>query len=84
MILKTIESLEQNEYHHSWRAHAYVMSKSIPSSLPPDLVYLILRLVPTWSYLNLYDAREPLVDCEQRHSPWCSPDLDAPKAFGDY
>ena len=86
MILKQVASFERNQFHYYWKAHAYCMSKTMSSPLPCDLVYLILRLVPTYGYLNLYDMREPLVEfnCEHRHDPWSYSDLDAPKAFGDY
>jgi hypothetical protein len=86
MILKTLHGLEHNQFHHYWKAHAYCMSKSTPSPLPSEILFLILRLVPTTTYLNLYDMREPLMefDCENRHDPWSYSDLDAPKAFGDY
>ena len=86
MMLKTLHSLEQNQFHHYWEAHAYCISKSTPSPLPCEILFLILRLVPTTTYLDLYDMREPLMefDCENRHDPWSYSDLDAPKAFGDY
>ena len=61
------------------------MSQNIPSPLPTDLIYLILRLVPTYSYLNVYaDPAPAAFDCERQHDPWSFPDLDAPRAFGDY
>ena len=61
------------------------MSQTIPSPLPTDLIFLILRLVPTYSYLNVYADPEPAeFDCERQHDPWSFPDLDAPRAFGDY
>ena len=73
--------MEESQHHHYWRAHAFCMSQNIPSPLPTDLVYLILRLVPTYSYMNVYADPEP---CELQHDPWSFPDLDEPKAFGDY
>ena len=35
--------------------------------------------------MNVYADPEPAeFDCEMRHDPWSFPDLDEPKAFGDY
>ena len=85
MRLRYLRSLEESQHHHYWRAHAFCMSQTIPSCLPSDLIYLILRLVPTYSYMNVYADPEPAeFDCERQHDPWAFPDLDKPKAFGDY
>ena len=85
MRLRFLRSLEDSQHHHYWRAHAFCMSQNIPSPLPTDLINRILRLVPTYSYLNVYADPEPAeFDCEMRHDPWSFPDLDEPKAFGDY
>ena len=85
MRLKYLRSLEEGQQHYYWSAHAYCMSKLIPSPLPSDLLYLILRLVPTYSYLSVYaDPEPPEFNCECVHDPWSFTDLDEPRAFGDY
>ena len=83
MRLDFMRCLEENQHHYYWRSHAYCISKTYPSPLPADIVYLILRLVPTFSYLHAYRDEVPF-DCELQHDPWGFPDIDAPKAFGDY
>ena len=61
------------------------MRKQIPSPLPSDVLYMILRLVPTYSYMSVYaDPEPPEFNCEWVHDPWQFPDLDDPHAFGDY
>ena len=85
MRLKYLQSLEEGQHHYYWRAHAYCMSKQIPSPLPSDVLYMILRLVPTYSYMSVYaDPEPPEFNCEWVHDPWQFPDLDEPHAFGDY
>ena len=69
------------EYYES---HAFALSHTILSPLPSDVLYLILRLVPTSSYLRAYD--DPIFgsaadeDLENRSYPWGS-DV---RMFGDY
>ena len=85
MRLKYLRSLEEGQQHFYWRAHAYCMSKQIAGPLPSDVLYMILRLVPTYSYLSVYaDLEPPEFNCECVHDPWSFTDLDEPRAFGDY
>ena len=69
------------EYYES---HAFALSHTIPSSLPADVVYIILRMVPTSGYLRAYTdpifGSVPDEDVENRPYPWCS-DI---RMFGDY
>ena len=85
MKLKYMSALLDSTVHHFWKAHAHVVSRTTPSVLPCDLLYIILRFVPSWQYLNLYGRPDPPVyNCEIVHDPWQQPDLDEPRAFGDY
>ena len=71
--------------HHYWTAHAYCMSKMLASPLPSDIVFIILRMVPTLSYLRAYSESDPpLFDCERCYAACSFSDLSAPKAYGDY
>ena len=74
-----------SQSHFFWKAHADVLSRTVPSVLPRDLIYTILRFVPTWTYCNAYDPPDYYeFDCESQYDPWQQPDLDEPRAFGDY
>lgn len=84
MKLKHMSSMSDSSTHYYWRAHAWVVSRRTRSVLPPDLLYMILRYVPTWSYFNIYEKPEPVYDCALQYDPWQQPDLDEPRAFGDY
>jgi hypothetical protein len=71
--------------HHYWTAHAYCMSKMLSSPLPTDIVFIILRMVPTLSYLRAYSEPDPpLFDCERCYDACSFSDLNEPKAYGDY
>ena len=83
MKLRQMSALLDSTSHYFWRAHAYVVSRQTPSVLPPDLIFIILRYVPSWPYLDLYDP-EPTPDCELQFDPWQHTDIDEPRAFGDY
>ena len=81
--MKIATAALDTQSHYFWKAHADVLSRTTPSVLPCDLVYLILRFVPTWTYCNAYDPEDES-DCESQYDPWQRPDLDEPRAFGDY
>ena len=83
MHLTQMTSILDSESHYFWKSHAVVVSRQTPSVLPPDLIFIILRYVPSWPYLDLYDP-EPTPDCELQFNPWQHTDLDEPRAFGDY
>ncbi len=84
MILGQMSALFDSISHRYWKTHASELSRELPSMLPSDLVYIILRYVPSWRYLNLYDPDVAFYDCELQFDPWQRPDLDEPKPFGDY
>ena len=85
MKLKQMAALLYSTTHHFWKAHAHAVSLTTPSILPCDLIYIILRFVPSWQYLNLYGRPDPPVyDCEKVYDPWSYADLDEPRDFGDY
>ena len=71
-------------FHEYYESHAFALSHSIMSPLPSDILYLILRLVPTGRYLRVYD--EPIFggvtlnDVETRYYPWCTDH----RMFGDF
>ena len=70
-----------NEYYKS---HAYALSHTILSPIPSDVLYIILRMVPTSAYLRAYDdpifGSAPDADLENRSYPWGSDH----RMFGDY
>ena len=85
MKLKQMAALLDSTTHHFWKAHAHAVALTTPSILPCDLIYLILRFVPSWQYLNLYGEPDPpIYNCEIVHDAWSFADLDEPRAFGDY
>ena len=84
MKLNQMSALSDSSTHYFWKAHAWVVSRRTPSSLPPDLIYIILRYVPTWAFLNIYEPEPLPYDVELQYDPWQQPDLDEPRAFGDY
>ena len=84
MHLTQMTSILDSESHYFWKSHAVVVSRQTPSVLPCEVVYIILRYVPTWAYANLYDPGPPPYDCAMQFDPWSYPDLDKPKSFGDY
>ena len=51
MKLKLMSALLDSTTHHFWKAYAHVVSRNTPSVLPCDVVYIILRYVPSWQYL---------------------------------
>ena len=84
MILGQMSALFDSISHRYWKTHASELSRELPSMLPSDLVYIILRYVPSWQYLNQYDPDESFYDCELQFDPWQHTDIDEPRAFGDY
>ena len=85
MKVPQVSALSDSATHYYWRAHAWVISRRTHSVLPADLIYVVLRFVPTWSYFNIYETPEAVTyDCALQYSPWQQPDLDEPRAFGDY
>ena len=83
-MLRYLQRKEEGQHHFYWRAHAYCMSRQLMSPLPSDILYLILRLVPSFSYMSVYSPEPPQYDCEEVYDCWSFPDLDQPRAFGDY
>ena len=43
MKLKLMSSLLDSTVHHFWKARAHVVSRTTPSVLPCDVIYIILR-----------------------------------------
>ena len=84
MKLAQVALLFDSQSHRFWKSHAHVVSRQTPSILPCDLIYIILRCVPSLSYLHLYEPEPAPYDCAQQYDPWQQPDLDEPKHFGDY
>ena len=55
------------------------------SPLPSDILYIILRMVPSVSYLTAYAIPDPpLFDCERCFEDASFSDLHAPKPYGFY
>ena len=71
--------------YYYWPSHALSLSLLLDSPLPSEIVYIILRMVPTWSYLSAYSSPDPpLFDCERRYDDYSFPDIHAPKPYGCY
>ena len=71
--------------HYYWPAHALHLSLMLASPLPSEIVFIILRMVPSLTYLSVYSIPDPpLFDCEQRFDNYSYADLHAPKPYGSY
>ena len=71
--------------HYYWKAHAHCLSRMLLSPLPSDILYIILRMVPSVSYLTAYAIPDPpLFDCERCFEDASFSDLHAPKPYGFY
>ena len=71
--------------HYYWPAHALSMSLMLASPLPTDILYIILRMVPSLAYLDAYCSPDsPLFDSERCYDDCSFSDLHAPRPYGHY